>query len=184
MALNVKYSCSSKPISILRATFLKVVMECKIATFLTFWVFFLKCTFLRLQSFISPSIKYTINSVFSVVVCSCKIHVFKEAFFFLKHFSLIIKKCVLPISMATVVKETNFFMKNMQPISPNYPWKNGAKKSAEEKLSQSCILCSIAKDNDSDNRLKIHQKFFLRYLLPFVRYLLSGRDLFNMAYFS
>ena len=139
---------------------------------------------MRLQSFISPSIKYTINSVFSVVVCSCKIHVFKEAFFFLKHFSLIIKKCVLPISMATVVKETNFFMKNMQPISPNYPWKNGAKKSAEEKLSQNCILCSIAKDNDSDSRLKIHQKIFLRYLLPFVRYLLSGRDLFNMAYFS
>ena len=38
----------------------------------------------------------------------------------------------------------------MQPISPNYPWENGVKeiKSAEEKLSQSCILCSIAKDKD------------------------------------
>ena len=38
--------------------------------------FFSKYTFLRLQSFILASIKYSINSIFSVVVCICKIHVF------------------------------------------------------------------------------------------------------------
>ena len=53
----------------------------------------------------------------------------------------------------------------MQPISRNYPWENGDKqiKSAEEKLSQSCILCSIAKDKDPSSRvrMKMNQKIFL-----------------------
>ena len=51
----------------------------------------------------------------------------------------------------------------MQLISPNYLWENGVKqiKSAEEKLSQSSILCSIAKDKDPSNRvkMKMHQFF-------------------------
>ena len=135
----------------------------------------------------SPSIKYPINSIFSVVVCICKIHVFNYfSSWSIFHWSL--KKCLLPISIATVVRETNSFIKIMQPISPNYPWENGVKqiKSAEEKLSQSCILCSIAKDKDPSCmvKIKIHQKTFFKFLPPFVVYLLSGYDLFNMSYFS
>ena len=44
--------------------------------FLLFGLFFSKRSFLRLQNFISPSIKYPVNLFFSVVVCICKIHVF------------------------------------------------------------------------------------------------------------
>ena len=39
-------------------------------------LFFPKYSFLRLQNFISPSIKYPINLIFSVVICICKIYVF------------------------------------------------------------------------------------------------------------
>ena len=51
----------------------------------------------------------------------------------------------------------------MQPISPNYLRENGVKKikSAEENLSQSCILCSIAKDKDPSSSVKMHQTFFV-----------------------
>ena len=42
----------------------------------------------------------------------------------------------------------------MQPISPNYPCENVVKqiKSAEEKMWQSSILCSIAKDKNPVQR--------------------------------
>ena len=58
----------------------------------------------------------------------------------------------------------------MQPISPNYRWENEAKKvkSSEEKLSKSCILCSVAKDKDPSSRVEMHQEIFLEFLLPFV----------------
>ena len=112
--------------------------------------FFSKCTFLRVPIFLSSIIKYPINSIFSVSVL-----------FLLKHFSLI------TVSTATVVRETNSFVKIMLAISPNYPWENGVKqiKSAEEKLSQSSILCSIAKDPSS--KVKIHQIFFEDFYLQF-----------------
>ena len=94
----------------------------------------------------------------------------------MKHFSCrrifpwSLKKCLLPISIATVVRVTNFFVKIIQPISPNYPWEKGVKKiqSAEEELLQSCILCSIIKDKDPNSSVKMPQKnlfcFFYRYL--------------------
>ena len=44
--------------------------------FLLFTPFFSKFSVLRLQDFISPSTKYPINLIFSVVVCIYKIHVF------------------------------------------------------------------------------------------------------------
>ena len=120
--------------------------------------FFKKCTFLRLQSFISQSIKYPINLVFSVEVCIFLMKRFSSWSIF--HWSF--KKCLLTISIATVVKETNFFIKVMHYISPNYPWENRAKKikSAEEKLSPSCILGSLAKAKDPSDRGKIHQQVF------------------------
>ena len=53
----------------------------------------------------------------------------------------------------------------MQSISPNYPIENGVKQinSTEEKMSQSCILCSIAKDKDPNSsvKMKTHQLFLL-----------------------
>ena len=85
-----------------------------------------------------------------------------------------LKKCLLPISTATVVRETNSFIKIMQLISPNYPLENGVKqiKSAEEKLSQSFILCSIAKDKDPSIRvkMKMHQIFYF-YFYHYLSYI-------------
>ena len=69
---GLKHLCSLKLVSILRATLWKVVMKCKIVMFSNF----LGSSFLRLQNFISPNIKYPINLIFSVVVCICEIHVF------------------------------------------------------------------------------------------------------------
>ena len=52
-------------------------MKCKIIVLFNFLgSFFPKCSFLRLQNFISPSIKYPVNLIFSVVVCICKINAF------------------------------------------------------------------------------------------------------------
>ena len=45
-------------------------------SFYSFGLFFWKCSFLWFQNFISPSAKYSINLIFSVVVCICSIHVF------------------------------------------------------------------------------------------------------------
>ena len=112
--------------------------------------------------------------------------------FLMKHFSTwsifhwSLKKCLLPISIAIVVREKSSFIKIMQTISPNYPWENGVKliKRAEEKLSQSCVLSSIAKDKDPSSRVKMHLKKFFWFLPPFTLYLLRGCDLFNMSYFS
>ena len=39
-------------------------------------LFFSKCSYSRLQSFISPSFKYSINLIFSAVVCICRFHIF------------------------------------------------------------------------------------------------------------
>ena len=88
--------------------------------------------------------------------------------FLMKHFSTwsifhwLLKKCLSPISIATVFMETTSFIRIMQPISPNYPWENGVKqiKRAEQKLSQSCIFWSIIKDKDFSSRVKMHQKKF------------------------
>ena len=73
MSLN---TFSLKLVSILRVTLWKVVIKCKIVMFSLFGLFFSKCSFLRFQNFISPSIKYPINLIFSVVVFICKVHVF------------------------------------------------------------------------------------------------------------
>ena len=79
------------------------------------------------------------------------------------------KKCLLAISIATIVRETNSFVKIMQLIRPNYPWENGDKqiKITGEKLSQSCILCSITKDKDRSSRVKMHQ-FSFKFLPPII----------------
>ena len=79
------------------------------------------------------------------------------------HWSM--KKYLLAISIATVVMETNSFIRIMQPISLNYPWQNGVKQiqSAEQKLSQSYILCSIPKDKYLSSRVTMHRKIFFYY---------------------
>ena len=72
---GLRHTCSLKLVSISRVTLWKVVMKYKIVMFLTFWALFLKILILRFQNFISPSIKYPINFIFSMVVCICKINV-------------------------------------------------------------------------------------------------------------
>ena len=59
-------------------TLWKVAMKCKIVMYFHSLGSFSKNVHLRFQNFISPSIKYLINLIFSVVVCICKIHVFNE----------------------------------------------------------------------------------------------------------
>ena len=77
--------------------------------------------------------------------------------------------CILPISITTIVRRTNRFLKIMQLISPNYNLGNGVKqiKITEEKLSHSCILRCIAKNKDHSIRVKMHQFFyFIFWILP------------------
>ena len=92
--------------------------------------------------------------------------------------------CILPISITTIVRRTNRFLKIMQLISPNYNLGNGVKqiKITEEKLSHSCILCCIAKNKDPSTRVKMHQFFYFIFwtLPPFV--LLSECDIFEFFY--
>ena len=83
--------CSSASFSILRAKFWKVVIKCNIIMFIKFWAFFSKCIFLWLNHFISPSAD-SINSIFSVVICIHKIHVFDEVLFLLATVSMITEK--------------------------------------------------------------------------------------------
>ena len=63
----LKQLCSLKPVSILRAKEGSHKMQNYI--FRLFGLFFSKVSFLRLQNFISTSIKYPIKLIFSVVVC-------------------------------------------------------------------------------------------------------------------
>ena len=71
---GLKHLCSLKLVSILGATLSKVVMKCKLLSFLNFWALFLKIFIFEVKNFISPSIRYPINLIFSVVVCICKIN--------------------------------------------------------------------------------------------------------------
>ena len=94
-----------------------------------FGLFFSKYSFLRLQNFISPSIKYSINLIFEVVVCSCKIHVFngiipcQKHTKFLVHFTLFWKfsavVCIIEICkpwkywpLTPSISELMVFLKN------------------------------------------------------------------------
>ena len=137
-------------------------MKCCIVMFLTFRPFYSECNFLCFQNFISPSIKYLINSSLSVVVCIYKIHVIEQDFYPLSnHIFDNWKKCLFPISVGTFVAETNSLIKLMQPTSQNYLWENGFKKikATEEKLSQGRTLCPNAKKKDPNRRIKMHQLF-------------------------
>ena len=71
--------------------------------------------------------------------------------------------------------ETYSFIKIMQPISPNYNWKNGVKqiKITEENLSQSCTFCQLLRTKTLASRSKCIKHFFL-FLPLFALYLLSG----------
>ena len=63
----------------------------------------------------------------------------------------------------------------MQPISPDYNWKNEVKqtKITEENFSQSCIFCvSIAKDKDRIIKLKMYQTIFFIFTII---YLISAK---------
>ena len=51
-------------------------LSLKLLFFQLFGIFFSKSSFLRLQNFISQSIKYPVRLIFSVVVFICKIYVF------------------------------------------------------------------------------------------------------------
>ena len=63
--------------------------------------------------------------------------------FLMKHFSLSNccydnwKSVLFPISMTTIVRETNYFITIMQLINPNYPWKN----SQTDVYSKNCGKC-------------------------------------------
>ena len=58
----------------------KYLWNVKVLYFLSFGPFLSKCTFFRLWHFVSP-----INSTFSVIVCTYKIHVSDEEFFTLRN---------------------------------------------------------------------------------------------------
>ena len=72
---------------------------------------------------------------------------------------------IVAVFIAAVVRETNSFIKIMQPITPNYNWENGNKqiKINEENLSQSCILCQLLRTNTLASGSKCIQHFFYFY---------------------
>ena len=77
-------------------------------------------------------------------------------------------KCLLPISIAAVVRETYSFIKIMLPIRSSYNWENLVKqiKITEENLSQSCILCQSLRTKtlaSGSNYIK-HFFYFYHYL--------------------
>ena len=76
------------------------------------------------------------------------------------------------IFIVAVARETYFFIKVIQPITPNYNWENGVKqiKITEENLSQSCILYQLL---GTKTLASMHQTFFL-FLKIFALYILSG----------
>ena len=84
-----------------------------------------------------------------------------EAFYLLATVAMITVK-VLPIFVAASVRETHFFIKIMQPISPNYNWEKGVKqiKITEENLSKSCILYQLLRKKTLVSGSKCIKYFF------------------------
>ena len=60
--------------------------------FFNFWALFLKMYIFEVAKIYLTKYQVANQLNFSVVVCVCKVHVFNETFFHLKHFSLIIEK--------------------------------------------------------------------------------------------
>ena len=60
-----------------------------------------------------------------------------------------------------VVRETDSFIKIMQPISPNYIWENGVKQIKDHwnKIVPKLYFVLIAKDKDPSLRVKMYQTF-------------------------
>ena len=125
--------------------------------FFNYLVLFLKMYLFRLQNFFSSS-TYKFNSILSVVVRANKIYVFQEGFYPICN-CWYDNWCLSPISLATVVKETNSFNKTVRLINSIY-LKNGVKqiKFNQEKLLQSCIFYP---SNGSKN-------YFFGFLLTFI----------------
>ena len=84
-----------------------------------------------------------------------------EAFYLLATVAMITVK-VSPIFVAASVRETHFFIKIMQPISPNYNWEKGVKqiKITEENLSKSCILYQLLRKKTLVSGSKCIKHFF------------------------
>ena len=80
-------------------------------------------------------------------------------------------KCLLPISIAAVVRETYSFIKIMLPIRSSYNWENLVKqiKITEENLSQSCILCqSLRTKTLASGSNYIKQFFYFCHYLSYI----------------
>ena len=105
-----------------------------------------------------------------------------------------LQKCLLPIFIAAIVRETYSFIKIKQSISPYYNWENGAKQIRLLKnichkscillkkiCHKSCILCQLLREKTLASRSKCIKHFFLPL---FALYLLSGWDLFSTSFLS
>ena len=57
-----------------------------------------------------------------------KIQAFDESFFLVGAVAMKTDKLYFTISMTNIAKEKNFFLKIIQFINPNYPWKNRVKQ--------------------------------------------------------
>ena len=94
---------AAQPVFTLRAKLCIAVMKCK--NVLIFWLFFSKCTFLRLQHFFLPS-TYPVNSnQFYLWSFECiRFMSLIKYFFPLGTFAMITEIVSFPISMSTILK--------------------------------------------------------------------------------
>ena len=76
--------------------------------------------------------------------------------------AMIMFKCILPIFIAAVARETYSLIKFMQPISKNYNWSQ-TDKDYSRKFVKKLNLVSITKDEDRSIRVKKYQKKFLNF---------------------
>ena len=99
---------------------MRLVMKCKnVMFFFNSPALFSKCTFFRLWNFFSP----TANSIFALVICVYKIHVFDKVFFAPSNLHYHNWKSIFPVSMVTTARKTIIFIKITRRINPNYNWK-------------------------------------------------------------
>ena len=145
-------------ISILRAKLLKVFTKFKNVMFFTL---FLKMHIFEVVTFfLTQCLSNRFN--LSVAVRKHKIHVFEKASFFLAIITRYLKIWFFSVSIATIVKETNYLITIMQLNNPHYPWKIGIKqrKATPENCGKGLSSTTLLRTHTLTIRSKCSKNYF------------------------